>query len=70
MVLKNFINYLINKYLKDYIERLDYEKIKLSLKQGQLRHLEILLTMDIVVDRSHLLGESPFQTGSTGESNR
>jgi hypothetical protein len=35
MVWKNFIHYLINKYLKNYIERLDYEKLKLSLKNGQ-----------------------------------
>ena len=24
-----------NKYLKNYIERIDYEKVKLSLKHGQ-----------------------------------
>ena len=34
MVLKNFINYLINKYLKNYVERLDYEKVKVNLKSG------------------------------------
>ncbi|CAF0873895.1 unnamed protein product [Rotaria sordida] len=36
MVLKSFINYLINKYLKKYVERLDYEKVKLSLKSGKI----------------------------------
>ena len=34
MVLKNFIHYLINKYLKNYVERFDYEKVKLNLKSG------------------------------------
>ncbi|CAF0711791.1 unnamed protein product [Adineta steineri] len=36
MVWKNFIHYLINKYLKNYIERLDYEKLDLSLKNGHV----------------------------------
>ncbi|UJR29329.1 hypothetical protein I4U23_010541 [Adineta vaga] len=36
MVWKNFIHYLINKYLKNYIERLDYEKLKLSFKNGHV----------------------------------
>jgi hypothetical protein len=34
MVLKKLIRYIINKYLKDYIEQLDYEKLKLDLKNG------------------------------------
>ena len=34
MVFKVFIQYLIDKYLKNYIERFDYEKVKLSLKSG------------------------------------
>ncbi|CAF1623632.1 unnamed protein product [Rotaria magnacalcarata] len=36
MVLKTFINYLINKYLKNYIERFDYEKVKLNLTSGKI----------------------------------
>lgn len=36
MVLKNFIHYLINKYLKNYIERLDYEKLNFSLRNGHV----------------------------------
>jgi len=36
MVLKNLIRYIINKYLKDYIEQLDYEKLKLDLKNGKI----------------------------------
>ena len=36
MVLKNFVRYLINKFLKDYIEELDYERLKLDLRQGKL----------------------------------
>ena len=35
MVLKNLVRYIINKYLKDYIEQLDYEKLKLDLKNGK-----------------------------------
>jgi hypothetical protein len=36
MVLKNLVRYIINKYLKDYIEELDYEKLKLDLKNGKI----------------------------------
>jgi hypothetical protein len=35
MVLKSIIQYLINKYLKDYIEHLDNEKLKLDFKHGE-----------------------------------
>ncbi len=35
MVLKNLVRYIINKYLKNYIEELDYEKLKLDLKNGK-----------------------------------
>jgi hypothetical protein len=34
MVLKILIRYIINKYLKDYIEQLDNEKLKLDFKHG------------------------------------
>ena len=36
MVLKNLVRYIINKYLKDYIEELDYEKLKLDLRNGKI----------------------------------
>ena len=36
MVLKNLVRYIINKYLKDYIEQIDYEKLKLDLKNGKI----------------------------------
>jgi len=36
MVLKNLVRYIINKYLKDYIEQLDYEKLKLDLRNGKI----------------------------------
>jgi hypothetical protein len=36
MVLKNLVRYIINKYLKDYIEQLDYERLKLDLKNGKI----------------------------------
>lgn len=35
MVLKSLIRYIINKYLKDYIEQLDNEKLKLDLRHGK-----------------------------------
>ena len=35
MVLKSFIHFVINKYLKNYIERLDYEKLDFSLTNGE-----------------------------------
>ncbi len=34
MVLKSIVRYIINNYLKDYIERLDDEKLKLDLRHG------------------------------------
>lgn len=42
MVLKNLVRYIINKYLKDYIEELDYEKLKLDLKNGIKNLFEII----------------------------
>ncbi|CAF3597071.1 unnamed protein product [Rotaria socialis] len=36
MVLKMIVRYLINKYMKDYIEKLDDEKLKLDLKHGEV----------------------------------
>ncbi|CAF2148160.1 unnamed protein product [Rotaria magnacalcarata] len=36
MVLKMIVRYLINKYMKDYIEKLDDEKLKLDLKHGKV----------------------------------
>ena len=41
MVLKTAIRYIINKYLKDYIEQLDYEKLKVDLKNGLCQNLFI-----------------------------
>ncbi len=35
MVLKSVVRYIINKYLKNYIEELDYEKLKLDIGNGQ-----------------------------------
>jgi hypothetical protein len=34
MVLKSIVRYIINNYLKDYIERLNDEKLKLDLRHG------------------------------------
>ncbi|CAF0818142.1 unnamed protein product [Rotaria sordida] len=36
MILKIIVRYIINKYMKDYIERLDDEKLKLNLKHGNV----------------------------------
>ena len=75
-VLKNFIQYLLNKYLKDYIERLDDVQIKVSLKQGQWSKQSASSNgwqVDLF-DRTYLLGESsingekvePLPTRSVG----
>jgi hypothetical protein len=50
MVLKNFIRYLVNKFLKDYIEELDYEKLKLDLKNGKQDNESERSTLLLVVD--------------------
>ena len=34
MVFKNIIRYIINRYLKNYIEELDYEKLNFNLISG------------------------------------
>ena len=34
MVLKSIVRYIINNYLKDYIEKLDDERLKLDLRHG------------------------------------
>ncbi len=34
MVLKSIVRFLINKYLKDYIEQLDNEKLKIDFRNG------------------------------------
>lgn len=63
MVLKNFVRYLINKFLKDYIEELDYERLKLDLKQGKLieagrgKHV-LLLSGHVCLERLHLKPEA------------
>ncbi|CAF0957019.1 unnamed protein product [Adineta steineri] len=36
MVLKSIVRYIINNYLKDYIERLDDERLKLDLRHGNV----------------------------------
>jgi len=65
MVLKNFIHYLINKYLKNYIERFDYEKVKLNLKSGSYSLLFLIIN-SFYFRRQYLLGESSSQTRSIG----
>ena len=49
MVLKGLIRYIINKYLKDYIEQLDQEKLKLDFKHGKY-------SFRILYDSGFLLG--------------
>ncbi|CAF3619599.1 unnamed protein product [Rotaria sp. Silwood1] len=36
MILKLIVRYIINKYMKDYIEKLDDEKLKLDFKHGNV----------------------------------
>ncbi|CAF0868513.1 unnamed protein product [Adineta ricciae] len=36
MVLKSIVRYIINNYLKDYIEKLDDERLKLDLRHGDV----------------------------------
>lgn len=63
MVLKAFIHYLIDKYLKNYFERFDYEKVKLSLKSGSYIRLSfVLVTHSIFIQRKYRLGESSIET--------
>ncbi|CAF4184305.1 unnamed protein product, partial [Adineta steineri] len=52
MVLKNLVRYIINKYLKDYIEQLDYEKLKLDLKNGHVCLEKLHLKPEALVDLS------------------
>ncbi|CAF0860696.1 unnamed protein product [Rotaria sordida] len=52
MVLKNLIRYIINKYLKDYIEQLDYEKVKLDLKNGHVCLEQLHLKPESLTDLS------------------
>ena len=35
MVLKTIVRYIINRYLKNYIEQLDDEKLNFDLKNGR-----------------------------------
>ena len=65
MVLKNFVRYLINKFLKDYIEELDYERLKLDLKQGKLIEAGRGETCSST-SRSCVLGMLASQTRSFG----
>ncbi|CAF1448566.1 unnamed protein product [Adineta ricciae] len=52
MVLKNLVRYIINKYLKDYIEELDYEKLKLDLRNGHVCLEKLHLKPEALVDLS------------------
>ncbi|CAF2808695.1 unnamed protein product [Rotaria sp. Silwood2] len=52
MVLKKLVRYIINKYLKDYIEQLDYEKLKLDLKNGHVCLENLHLKPEALTDLS------------------
>ncbi|CAF1307539.1 unnamed protein product [Rotaria sp. Silwood1] len=52
MVLKNLIRYIINKYLKEYIEELNYEKVKLDLKNGHVYLERLHLKPEALTDLS------------------
>lgn len=36
MVLKNFIRFIINKFLNNYIEELNYERLKVDFRHGRI----------------------------------
>lgn len=62
MVLKNLVRYIINKYLRDYIEQLDDEKLKLNLTNGKI-YAQILPHLSftsghVCLERLHLKPES------------
>jgi len=61
MVLKNLVRYIINKYLKDYIEELDYEKLKLDLKNGKIL-LNYFVNSLFFLYRTCLLRKTSFKT--------
>jgi hypothetical protein len=63
MVVKNLIHYLINKYLKNYVERLDYENLKLNLKNGLHRFFFYLPIFPFnFIHRKCFTGRSSFET--------
>ena len=39
MVLKNLVVYLLEKYLGDYLENFDKEKLKIDLRKGKIYYL-------------------------------
>lgn len=61
MVLKNLVRYIINKYLKDYIEELDYEKLKLDLKNG-IKNLFEIISKYFFFSRTCMFRKTPFKT--------
>ncbi|CAF3407571.1 unnamed protein product [Rotaria socialis] len=52
MVLKNLVRYIINKYLKEYIEELDYAKVTLDLKNGHVSLEKLHLKPEALTDLS------------------
>lgn len=55
MVWKKFSQYLINKYLKNYIEQLDDEKLNFSLRNGARISAYFLILIVIFVIGNLLL---------------
>lgn len=68
MVFKKLARFLINKYLKDYIEELEFEKFKLDLIHGKLDSLLSSMTLwlffAILSYRQSFDGRSSIETGS------
>ena len=63
MVLKNLVRYIINKYLKDYIEQLDDDKLKLDLTNGNLDCMRLKdFFSKYRLHRSCLSGKITFKT--------
>jgi hypothetical protein len=63
MVLKGIIRYIINRYLKNYIEQLDDEKLNFDLRNGlsfTISLLEILFSFSghVTLENLHLKPEA------------
>lgn len=66
MVLKSVIRYVINRYLKNYIERLDDEKLNIDLRNGSSPFSSLHLFIVISDFRKCSIRKSSFKTRSSG----
>jgi hypothetical protein len=57
MVLKSIIRYMINRYLKNYIEQLDDEKLNFDLRNG-LSKKDFFIKIFLIVFSGHVTLEN------------